>query len=236
MTSQEFLKGFFVHLNELRSRFIKIVSVFLLAASVCFYYADAVLHWVLKPAGHLYFTNPGGAFSAVMTVSLVMAAVITAPFTLYQIWAFVGKALKSHERNFILIVGPLSLVFFLSGAAFAFFIAVPMAYKFLMSFASADLQPMVTVDSYLSFLGSMVLAFGVTFELPLILGFLAKIGIATPEFLRQKRRHAIVIILIVAAILTPPDIVSQFLLAVPLIVLYELGIIIVRMVYKHKTL
>ena len=236
MTPNDFLKAFFVHLSELRSRFIKTLSVFLLAAFVCFYYADAVLHWILKPAGHLVFTTPGGAFSAVMTVSIVMAIIITSPFTFYQIWAFVSKALKPHERKFILVVAPLSLIFFLSGAAFAFFIAVPMAYRFLMSFASTDLQPMISVDNYLSFLGNMVISFGVTFELPLILGFLAKVGIASPEFLRQKRRQAIVIILIVAAILTPPDIASQCLLAIPLIVLYELGIIVVKMVYKHKTL
>ena len=236
MTPNDFLKAFFVHLNELRSRFIKMLSVFLLAAFVCFYYADKVLHWVIKPAGHLVFNKPGEAFAAVMTVSLVMAAIVTSPFILYQVWAFVGKALKPHERKFILIVGPLSLVFFLTGAAFAYFIAVPMAYKFLMSFGNEDLVPMISVDSYLGFLGNMVLAFGVAFELPLILGFLAKLGIASPEFLRQKRRHAIVIILIVAAILTPPDIASQCLLAVPLIILYELGIIVVQFVYKHKTL
>lgn len=236
MTPNEFLKGFLIHLNELRSRSIKALSVFLLAAVVCFTFADQVLHWLLKPAGHLVFTKPSGAFAAVMTVSLVMAAVITSPFTIYQLWAFVGKALKPQERNFVHIVGPLSVIFFLAGAAFAFYITVPMAYKFLMSFASADLEPMITVDSYLSFLGSMLLAFGVAFQLPLILGFFAKIGIATPEFLRQKRRHAIVTILIVSAILTPPDVISQCLLAVPLIILYELGIVIVRYVYKHKTL
>jgi len=236
VNSNDFLKAFFVHLVELRSRFIKTVSVFLLAAFVCFYYADEVLHWVINPAGHLVFTNPSGAFSAVITVTLVMAAIVTSPFILYQIWAFVSKALKPSERKIILIVGPLSLLFFLSGAAFAFFIAVPMAYKFLMSFSSADLVPMISVDSYLGFLGSMVIAFGITFELPLILGFLAQIGIATPEFLRQKRRHAIVIILIASAVLTPPDVVSQCLLAIPLIFLYELGIVVVKGVYKHKTL
>ncbi len=236
MTSNDFLKAFFEHLNELRSRFIRSVSVFLLAAFVCFNYADQALHWIIKPAGQLVFTSPGGAFSAVMITTVVMAAVVASPYLLYHLWSFVGKALRPHERKFILVVGPLSLLLFLAGVAFAFFVAVPMAYRFLMSFSSPDLRPMISVDSYLGFLGNMVLSFGVTFELPLVLGFLAKIGIATPEFLRQKRRHAIVIILIVAAVLTPPDVASQCLLAVPLIVLYELGILVVRLVYKHKTL
>ena len=95
---------------------------------------------------------------------------------------------------------------------------------------------MVTVKNYLGFLGHMVLAFAVAFELPLILGFLAKIGIASPEYLRQKRRHAIIIILIVAALLAPPDVVSMLILAVPLMLLYEVGIVFMRFFYKHKTL
>jgi sec-independent protein translocase protein TatC len=105
-----------------------------------------------------------------------------------------------------------------------------------MSFSSEYMKPMITVSSYIGFLANMLIAFGVTFELPLILAFLAMIGIATPEFLRQKRRHAIMIILIVAAIVTPPDVISQILLAIPLVILYEVGIILVKMFYKHKTL
>lgn len=236
MTSHELLNSFLKHLNELRSRFIKIVGVFLLAFFVCFNYAEKFLAWVIQPAGELVFTTPSGAFSAIMVTSVVMAAVITSPMTIYQLWAFVSKALRPHERKYVLMLAPLSLLFFLCGVAFAFFVAVPMSYKFLMSFSSPTLRPMISVDNYLGFLGNMVLAFGVTFELPLILAFLAKIGVASPEFLRQKRRHAIIIILIVAAILSPPDVVSQCILALPLIVLYEVGILAVQFVYKHKTL
>jgi sec-independent protein translocase protein TatC len=127
-------------------------------------------------------------------------------------------------------------VFFLLGVAFAFYVAVPLTYKFLMSFSSEYMQPMITVSSYMGFLANMLIAFGVTFELPLVMAFLAAIGIATPEFLRQKRRHAIMIILIVATVITPPDVISQVLLTIPLVVLYEVGIIFVQWSYKHKTL
>jgi sec-independent protein translocase protein TatC len=123
------------------------------------------------------------------------------------------------------------LLFFLSGGAFAYFLAVPRAYKFLMSFSSDYLIPMVTVKNYLGFLGHMIVAFGVAFELPLILAFLAKIGIASPEYLRQMRRHAVIIILIVAALLAPPDIMSMMILALPLMVLYEIGIVFVKFFY-----
>ena len=236
MKSPGFVQAFLSHLDELRSRVLKSLGVFFIVGLFCFNCADRVLAWALKPAGHLVFTTPGGGFSAVMTATLVMAALISSPYILYQLWAFVAAGLKPHERKFVYVFGPLSLVFFCLGVSFAFFVAVPTAYKFLMGFSSSYLTPMITVDNYLSFVGSMALAFGVTFELPLILAFLASIGIATPEFLRQKRRHAIMIILIVAAIVTPPDVASQLLLAIPLIVLYEIGIIFVQMVYKHKTL
>jgi sec-independent protein translocase protein TatC len=131
----------------------------------------------------------------------------------------------------------MSLLFFLFGAAFAYFLAVPRAYHFLMSFSSEYLVPMVTVKNYLGFLGHMVVAFGAAFELPLVLAFLAKIGIASPEYLRQKRRHAIIIILLGAVVLAPPDVISMLVLAIPLIILYELGIVFVGFFYhKHKTL
>ena len=169
-----------------------------------------------------------------MIVGALLALIVASPYICYQIWAFVGSALKPSEKKFVLIFAPLSLLFFLSGAAFAYFIAVPRAYKFLMSFSSEHLIPMVTVKNYLGFLGHMIVAFGVAFELPLILAFLAKIGIASPEYLRQKRRHAIIIILIVATILAPPDVISMFILALPLIVLYELGIFFVRFFYESK--
>jgi len=226
------LQSFLTHLDELRSRTLKSLGAFILACFICFYFAGDVLAWLIRPAGHLVFTSPGGGFAAVMTVTMVMACIVASPVIAYQLWAFVAVALKPNERRFVYVFGPLSLFFFLLGVAFAYWVAIPMAYKFLMGFSSDALLPLVTVDNYLGFVGNMLLAFGATFEMPLVLAFLAKIGIATPEFLRQKRRHAIIIILIVAAILTPPDVASQLLLAVPLMVLYEVGIIFTKVFQK----
>lgn len=229
-------QSFLTHLDELRRRLIKILLGFIIATLICYNFVGKVLPWLIKPAGHLIYTSPTEAFGATMTLAAVMGFLISLPWTLYQVWAFVGVALRPHEKKFVAIFAPLSLLFFLCGVAFSYFVGIPLTYRFLMSFSSAYMQPMITVSHYLGFLANMLIAFGITFELPLILAFLAKIGIATPEFLRQKRRHAVMIILIVAAIVTPPDVVSQILLAVPLIVLYEVGIIFVRITYKHKTL
>jgi sec-independent protein translocase protein TatC len=118
--------------------------------------------------------------------------------------------------------------------AFAFFVIVPIALKFLLSFSSTYVVPMISIKSYIGFVGNFVLAFGIVFELPLVLVFLVKIGIATPAFLRNYRRHAILAILVLSAILTPPDVISQLLMAVPLIVLYELGVLFSVMAYRGK--
>ena len=239
MSSADFLNSFLKHVDELRSRVLKSLGVFIAASLVCFYYANQVLAFIIKPAGHLVFMTPGGGFQAIMTVTIVMSLVVSSPFTVYQLWSFIAAGLRPSERRFVYIFGPLSLIFFFLGVAFAYWVAIPLAYKFLMGFTSENLTPMITVDNYLGFVANMVIAFGVTFEMPLMMAFFAKVGIASPEFLRQKRRHAIVIILVLAAFLTPPDIASQLLLAVPLMFLYELGIVFANYFYKpyqHKTL
>ena len=232
MIFNSFLQSFFKHLEELRSRLIKSAGAFVLAFCLCYSFIGKLIPYLIAPAGHLIFTSPGEAFSAYMTLGSIMALVAASPYIFYQIWAFVGGALKPSEKKFVLIFAPLSLLFFLSGGAFAYFVAVPRAYHFLMSFSSDYLVPMVTVKNYFGFLWHMIVAFGVAFELPLILAFLAKIGIASPEYLRQMRRHAIIIILIVAALLAPPDIMSMMILAIPLMILYEVGIFFTGFFYK----
>ena len=229
-------QSFLVHLDELRRRLIIVLVVFAAATFVCYNFAGQILPLLIKPAGHLVFTSPTEGFSAYMMLAAVMGFLVSLPVTLYHVWGFVSGALRPQEKKFIAVFGPLSFIFFLLGAAFSYFVAIPLTYRFLMSFSSEYMRPMITVSHYMGFLANMLMAFGVTFELPLILAFLAKIGIATPEFLKQKRRHAVMIIFIVAAIVTPPDVVSQVLLAVPLLLLYELGVLLVGMVYKHKTL
>jgi len=229
-----FLQTFFKHIEELRLRLIKSVIAFVLAFCLCYSFIGKLIPHLIAPAGHLIFTAPVEAFSAYMMVGAIMALLVASPYIVYQIWAFVASALKPSEKKFVLIFAPLSLLFFLSGGAFAYFLAVPRAYKFLMSFSSEYLVAMVTVKNYFGFLGHMIIAFGVAFELPLVLAFLAKIGIASPEYLRQKRRHAIIIILIISALLAPPDIVSMLVLAVPLMFLYEVGIFLVKFIYDRK--
>ncbi|MBI5415324.1 MAG: twin-arginine translocase subunit TatC [Candidatus Omnitrophica bacterium] len=224
--------SFLEHFDELRSRLIKSLIAVAVAACLFYPFVDPVLAFLIRPVGRVVFTSPADAFAARFMLVVWGGVILALPVVLYQFWRFVSAALKEHERKYVSFFAPFSLVLFFAGGAFGYFVMIPVGMKFLLGFATDFMVPMITVQNYLSFVTTLVLAFGVTFELPLVLMFLAKIGIVTPAFLAQKRRHAIVIILIVSAVITPPDAVSQMIMALPLVVLYELGIIVSRFVQR----
>ena len=226
--------SFFDHLDELRARFIKSFVSFLAAVFVFYPFASHVLRILSKPVGKLIFTSPADAFMAHITLSLWGGLFLAFPVILYQIWQFVSAGLTEKERRYILFLGPFSMVLFLAGGLFAYFVIIPISLKFLLTFSSDSIVPMIEIKNYISFAGTFILSFGVVFELPLILMFLTKIGVATPAFLIQKRRHAIIILLIISAILTPPDVISQLLMAAPLIILYEISIIVSMLTSRNN--
>jgi sec-independent protein translocase protein TatC len=190
---------------------------------------------LIKPAGKLVFIAPQEAFIANIKIALFGGLFLASPFVTYQIWRFVSAGLKRNEMKYTLIFGPLSFLFFLLGIAFGYFIIVPIGIKFLLGFATELVTPMLTISKYISFVGMLTLAFGVVFQLPVVSLFLTKLGIITPYFLSSKRRYAVVFIFLLAAVLTPPDIITQCLMAVPLLVLYEIGIIFSKIAYKGET-
>jgi sec-independent protein translocase protein TatC len=228
--------SFLDHLDELRGRVLQYLFVYIVCCLITYPLTGRVLPFLIKPVGSVIFSAPGEAFSAYMLFTLIEAFILSLPVFLYHAWAFAWEALTINERKYILIFGPLSLVFFLSGGVFAYFVIAPIAITFLFGFSSAYVVPMINIKNYISFIGSLILSFGVVFELPLILMFLVKIGIASPAFLRYYRKHAIFAIFVLSAILTPPDVVSQILMAVPLIVLYELGIVFSNFAYQKDSL
>ncbi len=222
------------HLDELRGRVLQFLFVYLVCCVPAYYLTAGILPYIIRPVGSVVFNAPGEAFAAYMMLTLLTGFIIALPYFLYQAWAFAWEALTDKERKYIVIFGPLSLVFFLTGGAFAYYVIVPLAIKFLLGFSSQYVVPMISINSYISFIASLVLSFGIVFELPLVLVFLVKIGIATPAFLKHFRRHAVLGILVVSALLTPPDVVSQLLMAVPLVVLYELGVLFSVLAYQKK--
>ena len=225
---------FWDHLEELRGRIIKCILVLLIASCFFYQFIDRVFYFLTKEVDQLYFTSPAEAFMAYITLTILGGAAIASPILFYQLWAFVGSALTVQEKKYVYWFGPLSFLLFILGCLFAYCLVFPLALRFLLSFSSDIIVPILTVNKYISFIGSLCLAFGVIFEMPLVIAFLARIGIASPAFLMQMRRHAIVIILVVSAFLTPPDYASQVLMAIPMFLLYELSIILAKIAYRPK--
>ncbi len=228
---------FLDHIEELRWRLIKSILAVAVMGLISFGFADYVFKFVTKPLGDvkLHFTEITGSFYAYLKVSFYAGFFASSPIVLYQLWKFIGPGLYPREKRAILPMVFFSTILFLSGAAFCFYVVLPFALKFLISYGEDVLTPIITVSSYVSFAGLMLLAFGAAFQLPVIGYFLGSIGIISGRLLSKGRPYAIVIVLIVGAVLTPPDIFTQILLAGPLYILYEVTIIIVKMTARKKS-
>jgi sec-independent protein translocase protein TatC len=224
--------SFLEHLEDLRKTVLKSVFFTLFASILAYFLVPYVMPHIVKPAGRLVFTSPAEAFTAGITVALYLGVFISSPYIIYQIWMFVSSGVKEEEKKHLLFFGASSFVFFLCGCLLGYFVMLPVGMKVLLSFGSESVAPMISVGKYISFAGAMTLVFGIVFELPIAILFLTKTGIVTPALLAKRRREAIVIIFIAAAILTPPDVVSQILMAVPLMVLFEISIVFSKMAGK----
>lgn len=222
------------HLQEFRKRLIICLVVVAIAALACYNYVDDIIALLSGPAGKLYFMNPSEVFFTYMEIALYAGILFTLPVLLYEVWAFVAPALWPEERRAVLVILPTAVILFYVGLVFAYYLVIPAAVAFFMGFATQTLQPMFSLESYLSFILALTLPFGFIFELPLIVVFLAKIGLVTGDFLKGKRKILIVIAFIFAAVVSPTtDIFTQTMIAVPLIVLYEISLFIVCKV-MHK--
>ncbi|MFT7538297.1 MAG: sec-independent protein translocase protein TatC [Lysobacterales bacterium] len=224
----------FQHMDELRSRLTQAVLAIIVCSIGAYVFIDPILEFIIKPVGTLVFTAPSDAFFARVILAILSGCIFSLPVVLFHVWRFVGLGLKAKESKSIMFYGPVSLGLFFIGGLFAYYVIVPIAIEFLLGFATESITPMITIKNYVSFVGTLILAFGVVFELPLILLFLAHIGIATAEFLEQKRRYAVIIILIVSALITPPDFITQLMMAGPLVILYEIGILAIKISGKRK--
>ena len=222
------------HLQEFRKRLIICLVVVAIAALACYNYVDDIIALLSGPAGKLYYMNPSEVFFTYMEIALYAGILFTLPVLLYEVWAFVAPALWPEERRAVLVILPTAVILFYVGLVFAYYLVIPAAVTFFMGFATQTLQPMFSLESYLSFILALTLPFGFIFELPLIVVFLAKIGLVTGDFLKGKRKILIVIAFIFAAVVSPTtDIFTQTMIAVPLIVLYEISLFIVCKV-MHK--
>ncbi|MBP0594657.1 twin-arginine translocase subunit TatC [Paraburkholderia sp. LEh10] len=228
---------FISHLVELRDRIIRAgISVIVVFVGLV-YWAPDIFRLLARPLmnnlpkdGKMIVTDVTGSFFVPMKVTMLVAFVIALPFVLYQIWAFVAPGLYQHEKK---LVGPLvgsSYTLFLCGMAFAYFVVFPTIFR-VMAHYNAPLGAEMTtdIDNYLSFVLTMFIAFGVTFEVPIVVVLLVRMGVLTVKKLKEIRPYVIVGAFVISAVVTPPDVFSQLILAIPLIVLYEAGIIAARL-------
>jgi sec-independent protein translocase protein TatC len=226
--------GFLDHLEELRSRIIKTLISILIFSIVTYFFSEKVIDFLARPVAKVYFLSPTEAFAVRIKISIILGIILSVPVIFYQLWQFVVPGLFESEVKAVVPAVIFSTIFFLIGGTFCFFLVLPMAIKFLMGFGTEKLEPMIKIGSYISFVSYTTLAFGAVFELPVIAYFLGKLGIITDKTLKKGRKYAVVGILILAATITPPDLFSQIMLGVPLYILYEISIIVLRMTQKKK--
>ncbi len=218
------------HLRELRRRIVLSLFAVFIGSILTFAFADSLITLLRSPLGSvkLYFTGVGDAFGIRMQLSLIGGIALAMPILLWQAWAFISPGLTRSERRSARPWLPLALILFLIGAVVAWSV-LPFAVGFLLSFASADLLPMIAADRYFAFVGGLILIFALAAEYPILLVFLSRVGIITSAKLRTWRRGAVVGIVILSTIATPgTDIVSPIILAVTLLILYEFSIILVK--------
>ncbi len=233
---------FVSHLIELRDRLIRVV----IAIGLCFlvlaiYPSPAVLYdWLALPlvqhlpkGATLIATNPISPFMVPIKVTMLAALMLALPVVLYQIWAFVAPGLYTHEKRLVLPLIVSSTVLFFAGVAFCYFFVFGKVFTFIQSFAPKSITAAPDIEAYLSFVLNMFLAFGAAFEVPVVLVILARMGIVSVEKFKEFRSYFIVIAFVIAAVITPPDVVSQLSLAIPMCLLYEVGIWAAQLFVKH---
>ena len=241
--------SFFDHLEELRWRIIKALIGVIIGTAICWFFIDWLMNDVLlqpvltinsslspgQQPIHLQNLKPFGQVFLYMQVAIIGGIIINFPNILYQLWAFISPGLMPNERGYISSIVFFSTFCFLAGIAFSYFVMLPASLRFFAGFGTPEIENNIAISEYMSFIISVMLAAGVVFELPMVSWFLSKLGILTPAFMRHYRRHSIVVILILAAVLTPgTDPVSQIMLAVPLVGLYEISIGISAMAWRKR--
>lgn len=224
------------HLGELRKHLI----YSLIGIAVCFIAAlvlvTHIYRWLTLPLRgvKLVLLGPGDVIHVYFMVAGVVALTVALPFLLLQLWLFIKPALSPHERKTALGLLPFASIMFLVGTSFAYFVIFPILLKFLIQLASGNFQMLITADNYFSFMVNLLLPFGLIFEMPVVVMFLTQIGILTPQKLRQTRKYAYMGMIVLASIISPPEIISHLSVDVPMMILYEISVVISRTSYRRR--
>ena len=250
MTKNQNDGGLISHLVELRQRLINSLIFLFLLFVICYYFSDYIYGFLVDPYAkavdgdgierRLIFTALQETFLTYLKVSFFAAFFITSPFILIQVWKFIAPGLYEHEKLAIMPYLILTPILFLLGGMLVYYLIMPLAIKFFLSFetsaqiSSLPIQLEAKVNEYLSLIMRLIFAFGISFQLPVLLSLLARVGFIDSTYLKERRKYVIVIIFAVAALITPPDPITQIGLGIPLLILYELSILSVKMIEKKK--
>ncbi len=233
---------FLGHLEELRRRLVICFIAVGFGFAVSYYFSKPIFRVLVKPlldampeGERLIYTSLPEAFFTYLKVGLWGGIILALPVIFYELWRFAAPGLYRNERRYILPFVGWSTLLFIVGATFGYFIVFPIGFKFFLGFSDESIQALPAVAKYFSFSLKLLFGFGLIFELPVIMVFLAKMGLVNAQFLSRQRKYAFLLIFIVGAVLTPPDVVSQILMALPLMLLYEISILLVRLVKRKKT-
>ncbi len=232
--SDEKKSPFTEHLGELRDRLVRSFIAIGIGFGIAYFFKEKLFEILTAPlvavmneneGTKMIFTGLPEAFFTYLKVALLAGIVLSLPVLFYEFWMFVSPGLYRGEKKYLLPIVLLSIIFFVIGSSFGYFVVFPYGFKFFLGFANQNIHAMPSMKEYLSFAAKMLLAFGFVFELPLIITFMARMGLVSVLFLKKNRKYAILLFFVGAALITPPDVITQVMMALPLILLYEVSII-----------
>jgi len=234
-------RPFLAHLEELRKRLIICAIAIGIGFAISYIFSKQLFSFFILPLtkvlpaeSRLIFTSLPEMFIAYIKVALIAGIILAIPIVFYELWMFLAPALYQREKGYLIPFVLFSSILFFAGSLFGYFIVFPYGFKFFISFATEDIQALPSVKQYFSFAIRLLFAFGLVFEMPVVVFFMTKIGLITPDSMKKFRKFAILCSFILSAILTPPDVATQIMMALPLIILYEVSIIISQVVYRKK--
>lgn len=224
------------HLAELRKRIVYSAIIFIIAVAFCYNYSELIVKDIvnISPSTNFVFIAPSELLMSYIKISVIGGLVISAPFLLVQLWLFISPGLKIDEKKYIIVSLITGSMFFVIGIIFSYLVVLPTMLVFFLGFQIDEIQPMISFSNYLGFVINTLLAFGAIFELPIVMVLLTRFGLVKIDFLKKNRKLFILVIFIIAAILTPPDVVSQVLLGIPMLILFEVGILLSTAVEKKR--
>jgi sec-independent protein translocase protein TatC len=234
-------KPFMAHLEELRKRLVICAIAIGIGFVISYIFSKQLFSFLILPLtkvlpaeSRLIFTSLPEMFIAYIKVALIAGIILAIPIIFYELWMFLVPALYQREKRYFIPFVLFSSILFVAGSLFGYFIVFPYGFKFFISFATEDIQALPSVKQYFSFAIRLLLAFGLVFEMPVVVFFMTKIGLITPDSMKKYRKFAILCSFILSAILTPPDVATQIMMALPIIILYEVSIIISQGVYRKR--